>query len=659
MVVLLPRQSTSGQPRQPQHAPYPSKFAGLGGVPTVHTDIPITAVFVFLFLCGAAAHMTILQLNKRRGHKFLMSGMMFGFCMARVTTCVMRIVWATRPKHIPIAIAAQIFVAAGVVLLFVVNLIFTQRIIRATHPHGGWHPFFSYLFKAIYVLIVISLIMLITANVQSFYTLNNNTRRIDRAIILYGQTFYAIISFLPFPLVIGGLIIPRKIRVEKFGSGRFRSKIIILLSATFLLCLGACFRVGTNYKKPRPVNDPPKYYNKECFYIFNFVVEYIVIVLYLIVRVDLRFHVPNGSKRAGDYSGINASGTKEEVGTTSPSEKIMSEEEVFDDASEIPGDVPGNRGDASATPGNASWTPATGSSHETEVSEHCWFCIPLLIYQTGIPQFNRTKRFSNAYAHAAIDVLLTIFWFAAFISVATWTREGIKNGVGRPGHTGCDAFAWGGGGSKCHLSQATIGMGVILFLLFVATSFISIKNLLYYRRNGSIPGTSPFHEAHPLPNHDEDDQAKYAFSSNPHDQFDEDEEAAGGRPHDDSSTYDVLHPPSTATANDDPWRQRTNPTTSNLASNRYDDPDAIDTSYHGTTGISDLPPQLPPHRDPFRDRSPGPYRVHNPPAEMDEDTGYSGAAARHASGGHGRQGAGGEAGDPFRDDLALGHELGG
>lgn len=92
----------------------------------------------------------------------------------------------------------------------------------------------------------------------------------------------------------------------------------------------------------------------------------------------------------------------------------------------------------------------------------CWFTIPLLIYQAAIPQFTRTKRFSNAYAHVVIDVLLAIFWFAAFISVATWTNEGIKKGVGRPGNKGCDAFAFGGGGPKCHLSQATIAMGVIL-----------------------------------------------------------------------------------------------------------------------------------------------------------------------------------------------------
>ncbi|KAL8948427.1 MAG: hypothetical protein Q9222_005379 [Ikaeria aurantiellina] len=92
----------------------------------------------------------------------------------------------------------------------------------------------------------------------------------------------------------------------------------------------------------------------------------------------------------------------------------------------------------------------------------CWFTIPLLIYQTAIPQFDRVKRFSNAYAHAIIDILLAIFWFAAFIAVATWTTQGIKEGVARPGNKYCDAFKWGGGGSKCHLSQATIGMGVVL-----------------------------------------------------------------------------------------------------------------------------------------------------------------------------------------------------
>ncbi|KAL8771432.1 MAG: hypothetical protein Q9209_003100 [Squamulea sp. 1 TL-2023] len=318
----------------PQHAPYPPKTAGLGGTPTVHTDIPITVVFLFLFLCGAVAHMAIFQVNMKRGHKFIISGMMFGFCMARITTCVMRIVWATRPRHVPIAIAAQIMVAAGVVLLFVINLVFAQRIIRAAHPNSGWHPFFTHSFTAIYVLIVIGLIMVIIANVQSFYTLNSNTKRIDRDIILSVGTFYTIVSFLPFPLVIGGLLMPRNTRIEKFGSGRFRTKIAVLLTATFLLCLGAAFRVGTNFKTPRPINNPPAYYSKACFYIFDLTVEVLVVFLYVVVRVDRKFHVPDGSKGPGDYSGKNVPDEKEEIERTASGPTRMSEKEVFDDAPE-------------------------------------------------------------------------------------------------------------------------------------------------------------------------------------------------------------------------------------------------------------------------------------------------------------------------------------
>lgn len=315
----------------PLHAPYPPTTAGLGGIPTNKADVPIVSIFLVLFMLGAIAHMTILQLNLRRGHKFIMSGMMFGFCMARITTCVMRIVWTERLTSIPIAIAAQVFVAAGVVLLFVVNVIFAQRIIRASHPHSGWHPLFSKAFIMIYVLIVMTLIMLITAVVQSFYTLNKNTKRIDRDIQLYGQTFYTIVAFLPIPLVLGGLAIPRTTRVEKFGSGRFRSKIYILLLSSALLTLGAAFRVGTNYKTPRPRNDPAWYHSKACFYIFNFTVEIIVVYLYVALRVDTRFYVPDGARRAGDYSRKNI---KADEKTTEEGEmmgRIMSEEEVFDD----------------------------------------------------------------------------------------------------------------------------------------------------------------------------------------------------------------------------------------------------------------------------------------------------------------------------------------
>lgn len=312
----------------PPNPPYPATTAGLGGLPSVDVDVPICTVFLVLFILGAISHMFLFQTNKKRGHKFLMSGMLFGFCMARIMSCTLRIVWATRQQNIRLAIAAQVFVAAGVILLFLINLIFAQRIIRAAHPHSGWHPAFAWFFHAIYVIIVVSLIMLITSVVQSFYTLNSNTKRIDRDIMLYGQTMFAVIGFLPIPLVIGGLVIPRETRVEKFGSGRFRTKIAILLTSTTILCLGAAFRAGTNYMTPRPATNPAWYHSKACFYIFNFTVEIIVILLYVVVRVDQRFWVPNGARAAGDYS-------RKAADEKNANElRIMPEEEVFDDVPE-------------------------------------------------------------------------------------------------------------------------------------------------------------------------------------------------------------------------------------------------------------------------------------------------------------------------------------
>ena len=318
--------------------PYPPTTASLGGSPTVALDVPVCAVFLALFICGAISHMTILQVNLRRGHKFLISGMMFGFCMARITTLVMRIVSATRPRNLRVAIAATIFVYAGVVLLFVVNLIFAQRILRACHPTFGWHRLLHHSFTALYVLIVLTLAMLLTASVQSIYTANLNTRRIDRDIVLYGQTFYSVVSFLPIPMVIGGVVIPRKTRIEKFGQGRFRTKIRILLTTSFLLCLGACFRAGTNYAGgERPIRNPAGYQGKACFYIFNFAIEIVITLLYVVVRIDKRFWVPNHSKGPGDYlRGRDVEAHKEEPESGKSSaqdhlgDMITTEEETFD-----------------------------------------------------------------------------------------------------------------------------------------------------------------------------------------------------------------------------------------------------------------------------------------------------------------------------------------
>lgn len=258
--------------------------------------------------------MTLFLRNKSRGHKFIPSGATFGFCMTRIVTNALRMAWACHQHNARLAIAAQIFVAAGVIILFILNLIYAQRMLRAAHPRVGWSRPLSYIFKGLYILVLISLIMVITVTVQTFYTLNTNTRRIDRDIQLYGSTYFMTISFLPFPILAYVVLAPRPDmqRIEKFGKGRWRTKIIILCTTAFLLCLGAAFRTGTTYMKPRPKSDPAWYHHKACFYIFNFTIELCVVLIYLITRFDQRFHVPDGSSKVRHYRGKHVDATSED-----------------------------------------------------------------------------------------------------------------------------------------------------------------------------------------------------------------------------------------------------------------------------------------------------------------------------------------------------------
>ena len=261
-------------------------------------------MFLALFLGGAATHMTIFQLNRRRNHNFRLSLLLFGFCMARVVTCILRISSIALPHDISLAIAAQIFTAAGVVLIFVLNLLFTQRLLRASHPRWGWSPVVGAIFKALYGLIAVTIIMVIVVVVQQFYTLDKNIHRIDRDIQIYGVTCFAIISFLPIPIILTTVLAPRSDnrRLDKFGSGSWRYKASMLLTGTFLVSFGACYRAGTTWLTPVPQTEPlPGVYGKAPFYIVNFTVEILTVYLYALSRVDKRFHVPDGSKRLRSY----------------------------------------------------------------------------------------------------------------------------------------------------------------------------------------------------------------------------------------------------------------------------------------------------------------------------------------------------------------------
>ncbi|KAI9035466.1 uncharacterized protein KD926_003462 [Aspergillus affinis] len=153
----------------------------------------------------------------------------------------------------------------------------------------------------------------------------------------------------------------------------------------------------------------------------------------------------------------------------------------------------------------------------------CWFSIPGLIYLVAVPMWPRARRFGNVYAFATVDCFYAVLWFTAWVCVASYVAQGKSEGKSDDDKkkdkdsdkkTGCDNWKYGSA-SKCNVSTATVIMGVVIFLLFIVTAFMSFRNVMHFRRTGTLPDavSDPTFAA----------QSKAAFSSNPH-EFDEEED---------------------------------------------------------------------------------------------------------------------------------------
>lgn len=219
--------------------------------------------------------------------------------MCRIFTFALRLSWSVERTNASIALASTIFVAAGTPILYIINLVFAHRIIRAQHPKLGWHKSLSLLARAVVVSVIGALILLIFAGITMSFTLNTALRQRCRDIQLFGTTFYTFIAFLPIPMVLIGLVLPRRIRTEKFGQGRFRTKIIVLLTSTLLLTLRAVWGTTAAWLTPVPkIQAIPWYYSKPAFYCVQLLPELLVVYLYAFVRVDRRFFTPTGQRNS-------------------------------------------------------------------------------------------------------------------------------------------------------------------------------------------------------------------------------------------------------------------------------------------------------------------------------------------------------------------------
>ncbi|CAK4030942.1 hypothetical protein BST61_czeina44g000420 [Lecanosticta acicola] len=133
----------------------------------------------------------------------------------------------------------------------------------------------------------------------------------------------------------------------------------------------------------------------------------------------------------------------------------------------------------------------------------CFLTFPAIIYLVMVPMWSRAWRFNNVWAIATIDILFAILWFAASIAVAVWNADGIAKGKTDSSSDGtdkstkredtttkkdgtCASFGYGSE-TKCKVSKATVGFGIIVFLLFAVTSYLAVRAIIQYRKTGVVP----------------------------------------------------------------------------------------------------------------------------------------------------------------------------
>lgn len=193
------------------------------------------------------------------------------------------------------------------VVLFAVNIFFTNRILRAVHPNFGWNKIVRKFFLILLLSVPGIIVYNITVLTISFFVTTAKAREITRGFLLFGSSYTLFLSV--FPLFVTTLVgaIPSPTPVENFGVGRFRFKVMLLIFSASVLIVGAVVRLVSSIQV-HPTDQPGAIDGKAIFYTTGFMLEILVVFIYAVTRIDLLFHVPNGSNGPGDYG----AGSKQE-----------------------------------------------------------------------------------------------------------------------------------------------------------------------------------------------------------------------------------------------------------------------------------------------------------------------------------------------------------
>lgn len=100
-------------------------------LPSIIPDLPSSVVILVLYFLCALGNLA----RFRQSHaKFRAGALLIGLCMSRVVTFSLRSAWSVHSHNTNLAIAATVFVNAGVILLVAVNMQLVIRLSKSLKP---------------------------------------------------------------------------------------------------------------------------------------------------------------------------------------------------------------------------------------------------------------------------------------------------------------------------------------------------------------------------------------------------------------------------------------------------------------------------------------------------------------------------------------------
>jgi hypothetical protein len=170
------------------------------------------------------------------------------------------------------------------------------------HPTIGWSlPFTVFTLFLIWSVPSVIVLNIISISVSFFSVGNEAQLTATETALTFGASWNVMLSLMPLLLLLIAGLLPMKKKPEQFGSGTLPGKAALVAYASATLGVGAAIRAAAIINPEQP-GTQSTLFGKPVFYTTGFVLEILVVVIYAVARIDLLFHIPNGSSKPGDYT---------------------------------------------------------------------------------------------------------------------------------------------------------------------------------------------------------------------------------------------------------------------------------------------------------------------------------------------------------------------